>query len=562
MTNFAAKFPQSQPYNTNTNADDNNKNNRNRALVLVVDDQQPATQMLCRIFNNEGYDAIPAYDGETALQLADEHVPELILLDVMMPGIDGFEVLRRLRLSKRTANIPTILVTASNDLDKIEQGLNLGADDYIPKPIKAREVVARARSKITARQLQQQLAQRTRDLEALIRVGQELNSQLSQVSALLDLVLYLVIDLLPSQTAAIYYLRQWDNLRDYRIARKDGTHTDRYIDYTPLVDPLQEQTIVAWSEGQLSNEGEHQHGIATVLSQVDDLYGIILLLADEPFDSHNRRLLEGIGRQATLALSNAEAFMLKTNYAEALANEVQRKSDELESAQALLIQSEKQASVGRLAAGIAHEINNPLMPITLNLEDMYEDIQQNISPDPRALEETLNSARRIQRIVERLMQFIRKRDPHSADVAPINLTHIMQNVLMLSNKFFKQSAVSIETDVAPDLQIQGNRDQLEQVFLNLMINARDAMPNGGTLHISGYSEKNNVILRFQDTGQGIPANIKDNIFDPFVTSKADGTGLGLFISYQIIANHNGQIEVESHYGSGATFTIRLPRKQS
>lgn len=534
------------------------ENTTYKPTVLVVDDQITAAKMLCRIFESEGYKAIAAFDGETALEHASTALPDLILLDIMMPGIDGLEVLRRLRDNPLTTNIPAILVTASDRLESIEQGLQLGADDYIPKPIKPREVVARAKNKIEARRFQQQLTQRTRDLEALVRVGQELNSHILRIEELLDLLLYLVMDLLPCKIAAIYHMRQWAQVDNYRYAAKQADADEEFINLQPLLNDFARTDIVTWEDQRIRCREAYPHGMAIALRQAGALYGVILLLASTPYNTHHERLLDGVGRQATLALSNAEAFDLKTNYAESLAQMVEKKSQELQSAQTLLIQAEKLASVGRLAAGIAHEINNPLMPVIINLEDMYADAQDNKAPDPRDIEETLNSAKRIRRIVERMMQFIRRRDANSAIMETIDISNIINNVIILSRKFFKQGKINIQTRISPGLLIQGNRDQLEQVFLNVLINAHDAMPDGGTLIVEGYAMGENAVLRFEDDGIGIEAHMLDKIFEPFMTTKPEGSGLGLFISYEIIKSHNGSITVDSTAGKGTIIHVALP----
>src|SRR5690606_38148886 len=150
-----------------------------RPLVLIADDQEHSVILLRRIFQRDGFDVESAKDGEIALEKARKLRPDLILMDVQMPRMDGFEVTRQLREDPATARIPVIFVTAAaREPTDVAHGLNLGADDYIRKPYDYHELLARARSKMRARQLEDRLQQRSEELEALVRIGGELNQRL------------------------------------------------------------------------------------------------------------------------------------------------------------------------------------------------------------------------------------------------------------------------------------------------------------------------------------------------------------------------------------------------
>lgn len=524
-------------------------------LVLVVDDQKSTTEVLSKIFEYEGYRVQCVHNGEDALRITGALQPDLILLDVMMPGMSGFEVLERLRKGHDTANIPTILITAKDTPADVARGLELGADDYLPKPFHPRELLARARSKIRAHQLEKALQRRTQELEALLRVGQELNQYLI-TDELLSLILYLVLDLLPGELAVIYRLDENGGIAHSRASRKDGTieegyqHADvirRFVDAGGHSLLWPEDTAIL---------PEYAHGLAVPLNQGARLYGVIILVSNlRTYDESHLRLFEGISRQAGLALHNTELYEIQAQYAQHLEEMVEERTAELRSAQELLIRSEKLASLGRMAAGIAHEINNPLMPAKVNLEGMLEDLQANMPVSAQDIHKTLESISRIERIVERFLQFSRHT---SSDMYLVELTQVIEDVVDFNRNFFIKENMHLELVLSPLPPIYGNRDQLEQVFLNLVINARAAMQNGDTLRIEGEVEGNDVVVRVMDTGSGIARENLDRIFEPFMTTKDNGTGLGLFISYGIIENHNGSIVVESEPGQGAVFTIRLP----
>ena len=185
-------------------------------LVLVADDEVHTTLMLERIFEREGYQVTSAHDGVAALDMARQLQPDLLLLDIQMPGMNGFDVLGALRENIATANIPTILITAkARRPADVAHGLNLGADDYIYKPFDPRELLARAESKMKARQLEENLQRRTQELEALLRVGEELNQSL-EVNDLLELILFLTLDLLPGNQAIICCLDDQHRVLSHR----------------------------------------------------------------------------------------------------------------------------------------------------------------------------------------------------------------------------------------------------------------------------------------------------------------------------------------------------------
>jgi signal transduction histidine kinase len=475
----------------------------------------------------------------------------------MMPGMDGYEVLAELRANPITHAIPVIFVTAKDDVADIEQGLNLGADDYIPKPIKPREVLARARGKIEQHRLRKTLQQRTTELETLLRFSEELNNYI-EVEPLQDLMLILVLDIIPCLAAVIYRTGEDGevlNMR-YQIKTEDLVFD---FDANKLLDNIltSDEHMLVWEDNERDLTNLH-YGMAVRLQHVTQLHGILVVVSDEPFSERHAMVFEAISRQATLAMRNADLYAIKVNYAEHLEDMVEERTAELRSAQALLARADKLAAVGRLAAGIAHEINNPLMPIRVNLELMQEDVQNGSPIHLEDIEESLHSVNRISRIVERLQQFTRKRGDEAPDMEPLAIEAVINSVIGLSDTYLRHSRIQLALDLTQDAYVYGNRDQLEQVFLNIILNAQAAMPDGGKLTIRSTVEGDRVRVVLSDTGHGIPEEIIDSIFEPFLSTKEDGSGLGLFISHNIIDNHSGQIEVESTVNEGTTFTLWLP----
>ncbi len=527
----------------------------NAPVVLVADDQVHTTLMLQRVFEHEGYRVECVYDGLTTLEAARRLIPDLLLLDIQMPGMNGFEVLTELRKDTRTANIPTIMITAMDGPDNVAQGMNLGADDFIPKPFHPRELLARAASKMRARKLEDALQRRTEELEALLYVSETLNQNIER-EKLLNLIPALTLKLLPGQMAAVVQLQE-NSKHTQHYALREDTSPIPELNVEALLNAfeLHDRQGHLWSsETPIPFVTQAAGAVIVPLEHDVRLLGLLLISGNTAYDNSHLRLLNGIGRQGSLALRNAELLEIQANYALHLEDMVAARTKELEKAQALLIRSEKLASIGQLAASIAHEINNPLQPIRLYLDGMLESAQNNLPVDLEDIEHTQHSVERITRIVSRLLEFTRNEPP-----AHLNVNSIIENIVSLNRKLFQHANMEIVTDLGSVPPVYGNRDQLEQVFINLALNAKAAMSAGGVLQIKTYTDKEDVVILFQDNGCGIPPENINRVFDAFFSTKADqGTGLGLFVSHGIIQNHHGALDVTSEMNVGTTFTIRIP----
>ena len=527
-------------------------------LILVADDQEPTTIMLERVFEYEGYQVQSVHDGIAAIKAAQSILPDLILLDVNMPGLNGFEVLERLRSASNTASIPTILITARGDLSNVIQGLNLGADDYLRKPFHPQELLARAQSKMRARKLEEDLQRRTQSLEALLRASEELNQHL-EVDDLLNIILYLVADLLPGEITAVMYFDEAGNITDSRVNGPLQMEESQLINPVIVKRMLEENHSICWPESP-ALVSHYTSGISVPMQHGSVPRGLLMVLTNQlVYDQNHVRLLEGISRQAALALRKAELYDIQANYALHLEDMVAERTAELESTQQMLSRAEKLASAGRLAASVAHEINNPLQPIKINLECMLEDVADSnsiIKADDINL--ALESVDRIQTTVSRLLGFTVNRQVDNAEFNNLDINQVIESIVNLNSKFFQQDGLLIEAVLAPLPQIHGSKYQLEHVFMNLALNAKDAMRKGDVLKFTTYTQFEKVIIEVQDTGAGIAPEIIDTIFEPFVSTKESGNGLGLFISYGIIQKHNGTVQVESNLKKGTQFTLAFP----
>ena len=262
--------------------------------------------------------------------------------------------------------------------------------------------------------------------------------------------------------------------------------------------------------------------------------------------------------QMTSDLKKADEKLV--DWGKTLEQRVAERTEELRKTEDQLIKSDKVASLGKLAAGVAHEINSPLTGI-LTYSSLLLQAKPDGDPDREDLEVIVNETNRCKNIVKGLLDFARQTAPQKT------LTDINEVVEKSTNLIAHQASlqnVKIEKKTAPGLpKISVDVGQIQQVFINILLNAIEAMPEGGNLTVSSAREDKMVAVRFTDTGVGIPKENLPKILDPFYTTKeqGSGTGLGLSVSYGIVERHRGKLEVKSRVGKGSTFTVKLPIKE-
>jgi signal transduction histidine kinase len=240
-----------------------------------------------------------------------------------------------------------------------------------------------------------------------------------------------------------------------------------------------------------------------------------------------------------------------------MASELEKREEALKSAQAALVQSEKMAAFGQLGAGIAHEVKNPLAGILGYAQLALRKVDKE-SPLARQLEIIEKETKRCKTIIENLMKFARQ---EKAEFTPTDINQVVEDAVAIVDHQLTINKVKIEKRLTADLpKINGNGNQLQQVLMNLMINAQQAMAEGGQVSLMTRRVEDQVEIRVSDTGPGIPKEIQQKIFEPFFTTKpvGKGTGLGLSVSYGIIKDHAGQIRLESEVGKGTTFILTFP----
>jgi signal transduction histidine kinase len=259
-------------------------------------------------------------------------------------------------------------------------------------------------------------------------------------------------------------------------------------------------------------------------------------------------------------ISNAAIFNLAALnaafFSGMIKQKVEERSRELKQAQVQLVHSQKLANLGQLAASLAHGLASPITGIRGAAELLLEDVPENTSSH-RRVEQILHWAEHLADLLERLRNFAR---PPEEEKKPVKLNQIIRDVLDLTSKQLSQSKIQVTETLDPDLPpLSGSARQLEELFMNLVLNARDAMPSGGKLSIQTSHTNEHLLAQVSDTGIGMSAEVKKRLFEPFFTTKGEqGSGLGLNISRQIVVEHGGRLWVESEPGRGSSFFVELP----
>jgi two-component system, NtrC family, sensor kinase len=254
---------------------------------------------------------------------------------------------------------------------------------------------------------------------------------------------------------------------------------------------------------------------------------------------------------------------LRTDEISGLIGAFNRMAQELETNQEDLLQARKIAALGTFTAGIAHELNNPINNIYLTAESLLEDYSDRFEVEGKEMVlEILGQAERAGDIVRNLLDFSRTKRPTSST---LNSFEILQSTINLIRNHIMLAGIKLDLQIPGDLpQVSGNLRNLQQIFMNLLLNAMQAMPAGGTITVSAKEESPNLV-RFdvQDTGTGMEPSVLEHIFEPFFTTKevGRGTGMGLAVTYALVKRHGGRIEVKSEVGKGSVFSVLLPKAE-
>lgn len=556
------------------------------AEILIVDDTLPNLHLLAGMLTNQGYRVSQATNGSEAIERIRESCPDLILMDVRMPGMDGYEVCRKLKAEEATKNIPVIFVSALDEQSDKIQGFAVGGIDYITKPYHIREVLARVDTHLTLRRLQRQLEEQNARLQQEIIERRRAEQALQATNDALEQRVAERTEELERSASELARMNASLNAELCERQKAEAEREALLVQVHKQADQVREimNTI---PEGLLLLE---ENGCVTLTNPAAQNYLKLLNRANQAGD-----LLERLGNYSLRELLNSPVHGLfhevqvNSHVFEILSRPV---ADETTSRRWVMLirdvsneretqrqfhQQGRLAAVGQMAAGIAHDFNNILAVILL-----YSEMALNTPDIPPRLIERLRiiaqQSRRASELIEQILDFSRR---SILERQPMDLLPFLKEQVKLLGRTLPENIYVDLTAEPGKYLVDADATRVQQMLLNLAVNARDAMPLGGKLSICMSARRTGqpipcvacgevtggdwICLEVQDSGCGIDAKDLPYIFEPFYTTKGlgKGTGLGLSQVFGIVKSHEGHISVKSRLGTGTSISLYLPaEKQS
>ena len=486
------------------------------STILIVDDEPRGRETLEALLIPQGYRLEFAGSGAQALQQAAACHPDLVLLDVMLPDKDGFEICRALRAMPQLGEVPIVLLTALDDHDSRIAGFEAGADDFLSKPYDKIELKTRIRSILRLNRFRQLMNEREKFAE-VVNFAPD------------GLIVCNLEGAVSLANPAMKKLVGWDEIPcDQARFVGDFVPTARRGDFKAWVDSV---------------------GASTADRMFLDCEFMTRDQKTIPVELSARRFL----------WSGDPAIQIHV-----------RDVSDAKLLEAKFLRAQRLESIGALAGGIAHDLNNVLTPILASARLLKDDLRDH--PARRWIELMETSALRGAGILQQILSFTRgSSEQHEL----LRLKYFIEEMCRIVTETFP-NGIQFRSTFSPDLSmIRGDPTQIQQVLMNLCVNARDAMPQGGVLRVDIINQKIDEILATQwpqakpgsyvrlsvtDTGCGISPEIRDKIFEPFFTTKpvGKGTGLGLSTVINIAKNHGGFVTMESEPGRGTSFHVFFP----
>ena len=517
-----------------------------KGRILIVDDSPENLRLLMSILSGRGYAVHPATEGALALRFVESTLPDLVLLDVVMPDLDGYQVCERLKASPHTREIPVIFISGgAHVLDKVK-AFAKGGVDYIVKPFEPDEVVGRVETHLALRSLQRRLEQRVEERTLELR---EANARLRAEIAERE-----------RAEAAEAVLRR--------------AVEDAAADWELTFDALAMPVLLLDCDGRVDrlNRGAgeaagHPCGKLIGLSLAE-------IGADEPWRLADA-LAKEVRRACTLQqrqvrdVSSGRTWEVTASRAPPAAGRdgrvvvVARDVTRIVELQESVRRSETMSAMGMLVAGVAHEVRNPLFAISANL-DAFEAVFGSRPEYARTLAHLRGEVNRLVALMHDLLVYGR---PSTAQPTPGALQEVIAEATAACTPLASGRRVRLESRGTVGLRVAiRDRERLAQVFQNLLQNAIQHSPLGGLVQLdaaervqaAGSRDGPRVVLTVSDSGPGFAPEDLPHVFEPFFTRRSGGTGLGLAIVQRIVEEHGGRVSAGNRPEGGARLTVELP----
>jgi len=520
-------------------------------VVLVVDDEPGVLRLCQRLLQRAGLKVITVTNPREGLEILERSQVDLLLADIRMPGMDGFELIDRARSWQ--PDLAIVVMTGFGTIEIAVEALGKGADGLVLKPFPEGNELVQTVLRALQENSRKRDFVRLQALRPLFDLSRILFSQ-TEPDLLQDLILEVITEHFQCSNAALY--RCPGEHRRLQVVAQHGKPTFQegfFQDEDLLAVKLWEHPALVNRHGSVGKRWQtllRTHALESLMSvpvsgkEYDSLLVAARDEGEQPFLPPDLEVFTLLAQQAAIAIENTRLYA-----------ELNATIDRLEVSHQALIQTEKVATAGRLTVSIAHEINNPLQAVhnCLHLAGRKE-----LSPALREsyIELAQTELDRLMATVQRMLDYYR---PGGLERNPTDLNEVVRRVLKLLEVQLKDHSIEVHLDLSPDLPhpyLVG--DQIQQVIFNIVLNSIDAMPAGGELFLKTSREQGSLQVRIEDSGPGITEEERTRIFEPFVSKKEGGIGLGLTISEGIISAHGGQLELLPGCGRGACFRISLP----
>jgi two-component system, NtrC family, sensor kinase len=519
--------------------------------ILVLDDEPGITLLCSRLLKRAGYDVVAFTEAPPAYEHLSNHTVDLLLVDIRMPDVNGFEVISRAK--QLQPDIAVLVMTGFGTVETAIQALRQGVDGLLLKPFEQSSELIDAVKQALLDCEKKRDAARIQALRPLFNVTESLLSE-TRPDQLLDLIKNAIQGHLHCSYVGYY---QVENGREVHLLTGSGIVPDpdrdksdaKFIgELESLGSPLLINTSGPGPKIHRSQLQKRGLGAAMFIPvkrpNTNSLFFVGRSKNEPPFREVDLEMFLILSNQAAVAIENARLYADLREYVR-----------QVEESQQALLQAEKMATAGRLSVSIAHEVNNPLQSVQncLHLagrKDLPEEQREEY------FELAKSELNRLMSTVQRMLDFYR---PGAVSPSEVDIHDLVYYVLNLMSKQLEKQGVQVQTDMPENLpSVIAVGSQVQQVLINLILNSFDAMPQGGEIQIRARVVKEGVEILLKDSGPGIPADRQAHIFEPFFSTKDGGTGLGLTVSYNIITAHGGTLELVSNNGPGACFRVYLP----
>lgn len=477
--------------------------------ILVVDDTPTNQEILKKAFEMAGFQVVQAYDGIAALDILEREKPDLMMLDIMMPRMDGIDVLKRVK--GIDPNIVVVMMTAHGSEQIAVEAMKLGADDYLTKPFHPKDVTAIAGKLIKERAIK---------IENL-RLKEKIERTERYLAHLVD-----------SVNEAIISIDSDGKILTFNMAAE-------------ILWGMQDKDAINSGFEELFLKRKNPHYVEQIIEETKEkgsFYGEFLFLR----------------KDGTTFPGHLNTSMVRDDDTRTGTVAVIRDLTEEKRLQQQLLESQKLASLGKVVEGVAHEVRNPLLSIGGFARRISNQTEEG-APTKKYLNAIIKDVERLEKMVNDIEEYVNFSKLHKMTYQPVDVAGLLRNLLEdLKEKMTSAGISSSLSSPEPLPAIYSNEFYLKELFSSLVENAIEAMPEGGELAITLKVDGNYLVTEIADTGRGIPEEKLDEIFDPFFTSKMSGAGLGLTKCHMIVTEHRGDIRVSSTPGKGTIFTIDLP----